>query len=336
MNDTVINNIVDLVAYGFYPVYVTLPYNNNENVIDKLINYFTPKKYSNEFFTFEIKNNKIIYEIVNDFEPESNIYSYIYGSKYYEIDIINNKFYTDGKINLRHILMLNDFTNMNLNIEYITQDDFLNYKQKIKQDISIFSYADLINLIKNTFENSLSYKYNYNINVWKAPNYNTDLINLEEYRKSFRINNADEIKDIKNRIWYTGDGYFSPSTQIFTLKSTNYSCLMNKKLYTVDIDNLESWGKTYKLIPYRLLFKYEGGINFKYCNYTYWNKLLNDLPPKTLRNYFSFNCFELVNSLDKSNSYSGFYIPVHELIIFCKILENEGAYMSYNFDKNIK
>ena len=28
------------------------------------------------------------------------------------------------------------------------------------------------------------------------------------------------------------------------------------------------------------------------------------------------------------------YIPIHELILFCKILENEGAYLSYNFDKN--
>lgn len=334
MDDTIINNIVDLISYGFYPAYITIPYNKNENVIDKLINYFTPKKYSNEFFRFEITNNKIIYEIINDFEPVSNIYAYIYGSKYYEIDIVNNKFYTNGKINLRHILMLNDFANMNLNIDYIEPDEFYNYKQEIKQELSNFSYDDLIKLIKNTFEKTISYKYNYNINVWKAPNYNIDLINLEGYKKY--NNNDDEIKSIKNRIWYTGDGYFSQSTQIFSLKSTYYSCLMNKKLYTVDIDNLESCGRTYKLIPYRLLFKYEGGMNFEYCNYTYWNKLLNDLPPKTLRNYFSFNCFELINSYEKSNSYHAMYIPIDELILFCKILENEGAYLSYHFDKNIK
>jgi len=55
--------------------------------------------------------------------------------------------------------MLNDFTNMNFTIEYITSDEFLNYKQQIKKDLDFFSYDDLINLIKNTFEKTLSYKY---------------------------------------------------------------------------------------------------------------------------------------------------------------------------------
>jgi hypothetical protein len=104
---------------------------------------------------------------------------------------------------------------------------------------------------------------------------------------------------------------------------------MNKKLYTVDIDNLESWGRTYRLKPYDLLYKFEGGINFAYCNYTFWNKLLNELPEHQI---YQRNYYELVNSSSKSNSYSGFYIPIHDLIIFCKILETEGAYISYNFN----
>ena len=123
MNETIINNLINLIAYGFYPASVSIPYNKNDNVIDKLINYFTPKKYSNEFFKFEITDNKIIYENINEYEPESNIHAYLYGCKYYEFDIIDNKFDTNGKINLRHLLMLNDFANMNLQIDYITSDE---------------------------------------------------------------------------------------------------------------------------------------------------------------------------------------------------------------------
>mgnify|MGYP003337518299 CR=1 FL=1 len=49
LTKTIINNLINLIAYGFYPASVSIPYNKNDNVIDKLINYFTPKKYSNEF-----------------------------------------------------------------------------------------------------------------------------------------------------------------------------------------------------------------------------------------------------------------------------------------------
>lgn len=85
------------------------------------------------------------------------------------------------------------------------------------------------------------------------------------------------------------------------------------------------------LKPYTLLFKCEGCINFEYCNFTYWNKLLNELPNHTVKHH---NYFELVSSYENSNIYHAMYIPIHELILFCKILENEGAYLSYNFDKN--
>ena len=157
---------------------------------------------------------------------------------------------------------------------------------------------------------------------------NIELINLEGYKKS-----NDEERYIKNRFWYTGDGRFSPSAQIFSIKATYYSCLMNKKLYAFDVDNLEAWGNTYRLKPYTLLFKCEGGIQFSYCNYTFWNKLINELPHNTINNC---NYFELVNSSHKSNSYYGSDIPIHDLILFCKILENEGAYLSYNFDKHMR
>ena len=55
-------------------------------------------------------------------------------------DIIDNKFDTNGKINLRHLLMLNDFANMNLQIDYITSDEFSNYKEQIRKELEIFSF----------------------------------------------------------------------------------------------------------------------------------------------------------------------------------------------------
>ena len=332
-----INNLVDVISHAFYPCVVNIPKIENNNLLDKIINYFIlPRKYECEFFRFEIlENNKIIYEILNEYEPESNLYSFFSGCKYYEFDIINNEIFTDGKINHRHLLMLNDFADFNLEFDYITLDEFEKFKEKIRQDIDIFSYDELINMVQDIFIKTKTYKYDCFIKIIQAPLYDINLRDIKDYKKLIRypISIDEEISEIKNRIWLSSNGYFSPSTTIFSLRALQYTCLMNSKLYCVDINNLSKWNTTYSLIPYTLLFKAEGGINFNHCNYTYWNKLISEIKHINYKPYF-----ELINSSHiKSNhktDYYTTYIPVHELIVFCKILEKEGTKCSYKFNKN--
>jgi hypothetical protein len=330
--EILINNITDIVANSFYPCTIKIPITGNNNLLDKIRNFISPRKYECELFRFEIlENNKVIYEILNEYEPESNLYTFFSGCKYFEFDIINNQIFTDGKINHRHLLMLNDFADFNIELEYVTSHELENFKQKNKQNIELFSYDDLISIIKDIFIKTKLYKYEYYINVLKAPIYDISLRELSGYKKSLRYNISDEeeITQIKNRIWKTGDGYFSPSTQIFSLKALQYTCLMNSKLYYLDINNLSTWwGQVYSLKPYYILDKFEGGIRFGHCEYTYWNKLINEL---NLTNYRPY--FELINSSHIKSNYYSSYIPIHELIIFCKIIEKEGAVCSYRFEK---
>lgn len=327
---TLLNNICDVIAYGFYPCMITFPKIKKDTLFDKPLDYFyKPYKYENELFKFEIKDNKFIYEILNNIEPETNLKSeFIDNTKCYTFDIIDNKIFTNGNINYRHLLMLNDFTDLNLELNLMSDDEFISYKKNILDKIS--EYIDeenkLIEIIKQVFDKTVSHKYDFNLIVKEAPAYNSNLIDMEGYRKS--RNPAQEIKDIQDRYWITRDSYVSPSVQIFILMSQYYKCLMDNKLYYINIYELESWGKTYKLNPYDLLFKYEGGLNFYHCKYTYWNKLLQNLPKNTLY-YRNFTYFELIGH----NEYKGLYIPIHELIIFCNILNKEGASITYNLKK---
>ena len=103
---------------------------------------------------------------------------------------------------------------------------------------------------------------------------------------------------------------------------------MDSKLYYVDINNLSSWGSSYSMIPYSILGKFEGGIKFNHCEYTYWNKLIKEINNIDYKPYF-----ELINKSNNNGYYTN-YIPIHELIIFCKILDKEGAICSYKFQKN--
>jgi hypothetical protein len=364
--DILINNITDVIANRFYPFSVVLHSNfgvesnrsnKNDNLFDKLINYFypphkynlfdklinyfyPPHKYENEFFKVEIKDNKFIYEIINNFEPESNLYSFLSGCKYYEFDIINNRFNTDGKINYRHLLMLNDFANFNLRFEFIKNDEFESYKEKIKSELLIFTEDKLINLIKDTYDKTKVYKYNFTLSVWKAPRYDTELIKMNGYKKNnfrYKLSDEEEINAIKNRDWYTGDGHFSPSAKIFSLRAKNYSSVMEQKLYyiniNININQLESWGVRIEFKPYDLLFKFEGGINFNNCIYTHWHQLLNNFINTCDIAIYHRPYYELINSSHKSNTYYTTHIPIGELIIFAKILEKEGAYISYKFEE---
>lgn len=324
-----LNNICDVISHGFYPCMITFPEIKNDTLFDKILDYFyKPYKYENELFKFEIKDNKLIYEILNNIEPETNLKSeFIDNTTCYTFDIIDNKIFTNGDINYRHLLMLNDFTDFNLELNLISDDEFISYKKDILNKISkhIDEENKLIEIIKQIFDKTLSYKYNFKLIIKKAPYYDLNLINMEGYRKS--RNPAQEIKDIQDRYWITRDGYVSTSAQIFNLIAQYYKCLMDNKLYYVNINELESWGETYKLRPYDLLFKYEGGLNFHHCKYTYWTRLLQELPRNTLH-YRNFTYFELIGH----NEYNGFHIPIHEMIIFCKILEKEGAHITYNFE----
>ena len=342
--DILINNITDVIANRFYPFSVVLHSNfgvesnrsnKNDNLFDKLINYFyPPHKYENEFFKVEIKDNKFIYEIINDFEPESNLYSFLSGCKYYEFDIINNKFNTDGKINYRHLLMLNDFANFNLTFEFIKNDEFERYKQKIKSELLIFTEDELINLIEDTY-NKTKYKYDFTLSVWKAPPYDIELMKMNGYKQNhfrYKLSDKEEINAIKNKEWSTGDGYFSPSVKIFSLRAKNYSCLLDQKLYYININEIGLRGIEHKLNPYGLLYKYEGGIQFNHCAYTYWHKLLNNAINTCNIGIHHRPYYELINSSYKPNAYYSNYIPIDELIIFAKILEKEGAYISYKIE----
>ena len=73
-------------------------------------------------------------------------------------------------------------------------------------------------------------------------------------------------------------------------------------------------------------------MQFNCCKYTFWTKLLQELSQNTIR-YRDFQNFELINSKCASNNYRDYYIPIHELIIFSKILEKEGGNITYNFEK---
>lgn len=328
---TLLNNIVDVIAHGFYPCIIIIPEIKNETIFDKIIDYFyKPYKYENELFRIEIKDKKFIYEILNNIEPETNLkFKFIDNTTCYTFDIIDNKIFTNGNINYRHLLMLNDFTDFDLKLDLISDDEFTLYKKDIHNKISEYDTNEnnLINIIKQIFDKTLSYKYNFKLNVKEAPIYNLELMDMDGYRKS--RNPTQEIKDIQNRYWITLDGYVSPSVKIFNLISQYYECLMNNKLYHININEIERWGRIYKLQPYDLLFKYEGGLNFCHCKYTYWNNLLQNLPENTLY-YRNFTYFELIGH----NEYRGFDIPIHELIIFCNILKKEGANITYNFEKN--
>ena len=335
--DILINNIADVIANRFYPFTVILPEIIEYKLFNKLLNYFyQPHKYENEFFKVEIKDNKFIYEIINNFEPESNLYSFLSGCKYYEFDIINNRFNTDGKINYRHLLMLNDFANFNLRFEFIKNDEFESYKEKIKSELLIFTEDKLINLIKDTYDKTKVYKYNFTLSVWKAPPYDTELIKMNGYKKNnfrYKLSDEEEINAIKNRDWYTGDGHFSPSAKIFSLRAKNYSSVMEQKLYYININQLESWGVRIEFKPYDLLFKFEGGINFNNCIYTHWHQLLNNFINTCDIAIYHRPYYELINSSHKSNTYYTTHIPIGELIIFAKILKKEGAYISYKFEE---
>ena len=235
--------------------------------------------------------------------------------------------------------MVNDFSDFNLELNYITSDEFNIFKEKIKQNINVFLYDELLNIIKDVFIKTKSYKYDYHISISKAPSYDINLRELKGYKNHSCRNLSNEKENIQitniqitNRLWTTGNAYFSPSASIFSLKALYYSCLIDSKLYCVDINNLSNFGSTYSLIPYGILGKIEGGIKFKHCEYTYWNKLIKEIYNIDYKPYF-----ELVNKSinnNNNNDYYSNYIPIHELIIFCKILDKEGAICSYKFQKN--
>lgn len=63
----------------------------------------------------------------------------------------------------------------------------------------------------------------------------------------------EEIKQIINREWSTGDGYFSPSAKIFSLGAKNYSCLLDQKLYYININEIRLWGIEHKLNPWFII-----------------------------------------------------------------------------------
>lgn len=326
-----LNNIVDVIAHGFYPCTIIFPeIKKNDTLINKLYSYFYKLyRYENELFRIEIKDNKLIYEILNNIEPETNLkLEFINNTTYYTFDIIDNKIFTNGYINYRHLLMFSDFIWFDFELELISDDDFILYKKNIYNNISVYEENKLIDGIKNIYKKTLYYNYNFNLIIIKAPIYNQNHMNLDAYEKT--RNPEREIKNIQDRYWFTYDGDVSPSVKIFILMSQYYKCLMSDKLYHININEIERFGKIYKLKPYDLLFKYEGGLNFNYCKYTYWTKLLQELPKNTLC-YTDFTYFELIGH----NEYKEYtYIPIHELIIFCNILIKEGACITYNFEKN--
>ena len=87
----------------------------------------------------------------------------------------------------------------------------------------------------------------------------------------------------------------------------------------------------YEFKPYDLLYKYEGGIEFHQCKFTYWHKLLSEI--SNICGIYFRPYYELINSYNKEKCYYSTYIPINELIIFCKIVEKEGGNITYNFEK---
>lgn len=348
MNRTakLIDMIIDVIAYGFYPCRIKFNMSENElkkkTLYDKIINYYYQTTiYENEFFKVNIENNIFNYEILNYIEAET-----ILNDKFFKIknsfEIQGGYMKTNGLINYRHLLMLKDFSNIQFDIELVSDSEFEIYKNKIKEHISTYSEFKLIKYILDAFEKTKSFKYKHEISVNYAPYYK-NYKNYENY-KIIRFNKltTNEIEaEIKKRVWLTGDGLMSAPTEIFIQRSQNYLCLMDNMLYDRDINKLEKYGMLYRLQPYTHLFKAEGGIEFEYCNYTHWNKLIKFMREKykdsiNRQLFFDDHRFELVNNdINHSNfisKYYGFYIPISELIIMSKILDKEGASIQYKFE----
>ena len=324
-----IDNITNVIAYGFYPAYVSIQSIENNNIVDKLINYFfRTKSYENEFFRFEIKDNKIYYEILNEYEPEVILYNKLLktNKKTYEFDIVDNKFYTDGKINYRHLLMLNDFTDFDLEVNTLSQFEFDSFLNDIKTLVMKYSESELIDFVKTTHYKTQSHNYKYNINVKSAPPYSLDLKSIDGFNpKIVRYQQADiELIDsqIINRVWYTRDACMSAPANLFCCKATLYSCLIDTKLYVTDITQIKSFFGIIQIKPYNMLPKCEGGMEFHHLKFTHWNKLIASIDGIYYRPYF-----ELIGHTE----YHSTYIPIHDLIMFCKVLEKEGANVIYSF-----
>jgi hypothetical protein len=224
--------------------------------------------------------------------------------------------------------MLLDFSDFELQIDTIPKFEFDSFFNDIKNLVMTYSETELKDFVKSTFEKTKSFNYNCSIKVKASPPYCLDLKNIDGFNPRlfrFEPNIQEQIdSQIINRVWYTGDACMSAPANIFYCKATLYSCLMDSKLYYTDITQLKSLlGNIIKFRPYNFLAKFEGGINFDHLNYTYWNKLVSDVKGIYYRPYF-----ELIGS----DTYHSTYIPIHDLIIFCKVLEKEGAHITYNFE----
>ena len=345
MNRTtkLIDMITDVIAYGFYPCKIKCNMSENslkhKTLYDKIMNYYyQANTYENEFFKVNIENNRFNYEILKYIEAETILNDKFFGIKN-SFEIQDGYVKTNGLINYRHLLMLKDFSNIPFDIKMISDPEFEIYKNKIKNHISTYSESELIKSVLDTFEKTKSFKYKHEISVNYAPYYK----NYENYKITrFNKPNTHEIEaEIKKREWKTGDGSMSIPSEIFIQRSQNYSCLMDNTLYDKDINKLEKYGMVYRLQPYTHLFKAEGGIEFEYCNYTHWNKLIKFMREEykdsiNRQLFFDDHRFELVNNnLYNSNfksKYYGFYIPISELIIMSKILDKEGASSQCRFE----
>lgn len=333
MNRThkLINAITDVIAYGFYPCKGKFNISDfslkNKTLFDKIINhYYSTNTYQNEIFKVNIENNKFNYNILNYVEAETILNNKFFGMKN-SFEIQDGYFTSNGLVNYRHLLMLKDFSNIPFEMELVSNAEFEKYKSKIRDHLTSYKESELIKSVLDTFEKTKSFKYKHEIAVHYAPNYAPNYENQNEISA-----------EIRKRDWKTGNGFMSIPSGIFAQRTQNYSCLMDNILYDRDINKLEQFGVVYRLQPYKKLFKAEGGIEFEYCNYTHWNKLIKFMREEykdsiNRQLFFDGHRFELVNNDSKSKSkYYAHYIPISELIIMSKILDKEGASSQCRFE----
>lgn len=333
-----IKHITNIVANGFHPAEVTILNKNLNGMRDRITNYFYPKNfYSNQIFEAELDENKFKYNIKKQIEPEVLFHNkfFDYPNEYRVFKLTDNKFSTNGNINYRHLLMLKDFSNFDINIKPICNNEFESYKNAIQHSVESYTEKELLEMFLGVFDKIKSFKYDYNIKVHKSPSYDYSMVRMfdEKFYKGWNQMSKQEIQnDLYWIKWLTADQWMSPPARLFSLKSQNYSSISDIKLFYNDTTKLNKWNIEYKLIPYTTLFKYEGRINFEYMQYTYWSVLLKFV----LENYkdrydalkfYSQDAYELRGR----DNYDGHYIPISELILFTMILD-KGASTSYNFN----
>jgi hypothetical protein len=117
-----VNQITDVIAYGFYPCTIKLNIKDekDETIYEKITNYFyATNTYQNKIFKVNISDDNFNYEIMKHIEGETILNNKFFNTQN-NFKIQNGQCKTNGLINYRHLLMLKDFSNIPFDIELVS------------------------------------------------------------------------------------------------------------------------------------------------------------------------------------------------------------------------